>query len=166
MFRLNAETLLAIRRHAEDAVRDMPDGDIKTTAFAVLLWRLLCEPHGIPRSASRSRAMPRQLGAPSIGAQIVAMRDAGFFGEPRGIGEIREELAKRGRLCALTSLSGQLLRAIRRRDLSRRRIPEGVHGEWKYSVIDLSAGLPKQPDSPPSRPTDGENRAGREKKKS
>jgi hypothetical protein len=126
------ETLLILARHkAERAVADMPDGELKTKAFEVILTQLLSQessPSQRPapaRAATSSRkATPipaKQNSAikPSKVDRIVTLKESGFFKTPRSLAEVRDELRRRGWSFPLSSLSGPMQRLTQSEVLHR-----------------------------------------------
>jgi len=65
---------------------------------------------------------------PSATDMILRLKQEGFFKEKKAIGEIQEELEKRGYHHPQTSLSGVLLRLLRKGELIRIREEKG----WEY----------------------------------
>jgi hypothetical protein len=140
---MDAKQIIALRKQAERAVAEMPDGDLKVKAFEVILNHLLGGPATqkvqsesshpaarVPRSASaRKEASP----AKSISGRILVLRDEGFFKNQRTIAEVREELRAHGWHYPLTTLSDRLQALVQQRKLRRERATQGNKKVWKYS---------------------------------
>jgi len=134
-------SLVEIRKQAQDAVRDMPDGEIKTKAFETILTHLLSTSGTAEPQPPRQRNTPRQREAASTGAtpnscagRMLFLKGEGFFKSQRSIADIRVELKKNGWHYPVTSLSGPLQSLVQKRQL-RRENAEGEKGRkgWKYS---------------------------------
>ena len=131
--------LMDLRRQAERAVADMPEGDLKVKAFEVLLNHLLntTDREGsIEKSARRVEKGKRSTNARvgnSKTQRILALKNEGFFKAQKTIGEVREELASRGWHYPVTGLSGPLQELVQRRELRRQRMVDGKKKLWKYS---------------------------------
>ncbi|HWY61402.1 MAG TPA: hypothetical protein VNW15_05830 [Rhizomicrobium sp.] len=77
------------------------------------------------RTKSAKRTNRIKTGPAALIAQMI---EAAFFKKPRGLGEIRSDLAQNGYFYPRTTLSPAVLRLVRSRAL--RRIKDG--GAWKY----------------------------------
>jgi hypothetical protein len=129
---MNAKELINIRREAEKAVSEMPQGELKIKAFEVMLKHLLTIKGGIV--SENSKAPPRR--AKVVGSRIeriLTLKNEDYFREQRTIGEVREELAARGWHYPLTALSGPLQGLVQRRELRRQKMTQGKKKVWKYS---------------------------------
>ena len=60
-----------------------------------------------------------KLGKMSIGDVLLELKDEGFFDTPRSLVEIKNALAEKGRIYEVTTLSTQVIRQIRKRNLGR-----------------------------------------------
>jgi hypothetical protein len=76
---------------------------------------------------SPKAARPRP-GRVTLASLLEALRDDGFFKEPRELGSIKKELDAKGHLFPVTTLSGAVLEQVRKRNL--RRIKKD--GRWTY----------------------------------
>jgi hypothetical protein len=135
--------LVELRKQAEQAVHDMPDGDLKVKAFETFLQHLLSGnaggrplPVGVGKKSSQKQkpetATPQI--PKSFGDRVLSLKTEGFFAEQRSIGDIRQELKKNGWHYPLTSMSGPLQRLVQNRELRRERVDdEGSRKGWKYS---------------------------------
>jgi hypothetical protein len=133
--------LVELRREAERAVHDMPEGELKTKAFETILRHLLSGTvgKGVERAGGRNKAQPKQKVAGSkvpktIRERVLFLKDEGFFGSQKSIAEIRQELKKNGWHHATTALSGPLQSLVQRRLLRRERVADDEQrAGWKYS---------------------------------
>jgi hypothetical protein len=133
--------LVKLRRQAERAVHDMPQGELKTKAFETILVHLLSGTagKGVERAGAGKRAQAKQKAAGSkvprsLRERILFLRDEGFFGSQKSIAEIRQELKKNGWHHATTALSGPLQSLVQRRLLRRERVADDEQRPaWKYS---------------------------------
>jgi hypothetical protein len=143
---MDDEVLGAAVRRAERAAGSVSDSQLRSKAFEVILGRLLVvETFGESAShagrtgattaapAARSPLYPMRTEPKTLSQRILALRDDGFFKEPRSIGSIREALGARGWHYPVTTLSGALQGLIQKRRLRRERVREGNKTGWKYS---------------------------------
>ncbi|NWG03595.1 MAG: hypothetical protein HXY44_12140 [Syntrophaceae bacterium] len=136
---LTAEKLKELRKKAQDAVADMPDGELKTKAFEVFLQHLLgSEPPRKPsekgESTSRLSSTTKASKKPgSTKSRILLLKDEGFFAVPRSITDIKSELQAHGWILPMTTLSGPLQGLVQDRELRRIR-DQGAKKKkvWKY----------------------------------
>lgn len=145
---MDTDRVIEARKKAEHAVADMPDGDLKLKAFELILNRFLsiCADASAPRTdrlkrgggskvrADRNPGVVEQADAipRSTPGRILQLKADGFFGEQRGIGEIREELQTHGWIYPLTALSGSLMKLVGARELRRERVNQGKKKVYKY----------------------------------
>lgn len=140
---MDAKHVIAVRKQAERAVAEMPDGELKVKAFEVILNHLL---GGAAPSASKTEhaqvstrvsrpvsAAKESSPAKSISGRILVLRDEGFFKNQKTIGEVREELRAHGWHYPLTTLSGRLQALVQQRKLRRERATHANKKLWKYS---------------------------------
>lgn len=136
---MDAKRLVELRRQAEHAVAEMPDGELKVKAFEVILNHLMGYSdfgQAKPAEIERDRTAKPTKGKPaarSASGRIMVLRDEGFFKNQRSIGEIREELRAHGWHYPLTTLSGIMQALVQRRNLRRERAKKGNQRIWKYS---------------------------------
>ena len=136
---MTLKELVKIRKQAEKAVAEMPDGELKVKAFEVIFNHLLVgkKATGGPAVHDESPAQPPLKTAASsrtASGRILVLRDEEFFKSQRSIGEIREELQVHGWHYPLTSLSGTLMDLVQKRELRRQRVKEGKKKKvWKYT---------------------------------
>jgi len=144
---MDAKVLIEARQKAEQAVAEMPEGELRIEAFKIILNRLLSEEASpVPRPQVRSPRhqrvtnRKRQSGRDneedtvprSVPARILALKADGFFDAQRGIGEIRDELQTHGWRYNVTGLSGPLMRLVRERELRRLKVDDGGKTTYKY----------------------------------
>jgi hypothetical protein len=137
------EQIQQLRKQAESAVQDMPDGELKLKAFEVILHHLLLGAGGGPvlpvgvaaaKSGGRTVAAPKQLSAPrSASERILSLQAEGFFTLQRSIREIQAELRKRGWHYPLSALSGPLQILAQNKSLRREQLSDGSRRVWKYA---------------------------------
>ena len=137
---MQLQKLKELRRRAEQATSDMPDGDLKLKAFEVILDNLLRgreDETGEGASPAASATPPRRqpasrVVATSIWDRILVLKAENYFAKLRTIGEVREQLASRGWHYPSTALSGPLQQLVQH-ELRRQRVSDGGKKFWKYS---------------------------------
>lgn len=137
---MELQKLKELRRRAEQATSDMPDGELKLKAFEVILNGLLRgiedgsgdgrAPEAVVRS--QKRLPTTRVAATTSRDRILMLKAENFFAKLRTIGEVREQLAARGWHYPLSSLSGPLQR-LASDELRRQKVSEGGAKVWKYS---------------------------------
>jgi len=60
-----------------------------------------------------------KIGKMSIGDMILELREEGFFDKPKSLVEIKNALSEKGGIYETTTLSAQVIRQIRKRNLGR-----------------------------------------------
>jgi hypothetical protein len=139
---MELKRLVDVRREAEKAVSDMPEGELKVKAFEVILNSLISVPMNpetgdnvIRTTGTPSRKGPekRQSKPTSTRDRILLLNEEDYFREQRSIAEIRQKLAVRGWHYPQTALSGPLQDLVQRRELRRQKLPDGKKRVWKYS---------------------------------
>ena len=136
---MDTKKLVALRKEAEKAIAEMPDGDLKVKAFEVILGHLLGAGSGLAKQSvvheEEYEAKPAQKGraAKSATARVLLLREEGFFKSQRSMGEISAELAAHGWHYPLTALSGTLQGLTQRREIRRVRAKKGNKKVWLYS---------------------------------
>jgi hypothetical protein len=134
-------SLVELRKQAEEAVHDMPEGDLKVKAFETILAHLLSgnTGKGTEPASTNSKPRPKQDAAvptapKSLVERILSLKAEGFFNSQRSIAEIRQELKKNGWVYPVTSMSGALQSLTQKKEL-RRDKPDDDEGRkgWKYS---------------------------------
>jgi hypothetical protein len=132
------DELKELRKKAEAAVTEMPDGDLKTKAFEVILQHLLSTSSPPPQGESaEKRALAKKETVSSrrpgtAKSRILLLKDEGFFTTPRALGEVREELRAHGWIHPQTALSGPLQGLVQGRRLRRIKEKAGNKAFWKY----------------------------------
>ncbi|MGB8414643.1 MAG: hypothetical protein WCE23_17660 [Candidatus Binatus sp.] len=133
--------LVEARKQAEQAVRDMPDGDLKVKAFETILNHLLSisadksvERSPADRKSPSTQQMDSTKAPSSLTERILSLKNNGFFAAQRSIADIRHELKKHGWHYPVTSLSGALQSLVQKRAL-RRELAGDERGRkaWRYS---------------------------------
>jgi hypothetical protein len=138
---MDAKKLIELRKQAEKAVQDMPDGEFKLKAFEVILNHLLAPGKAQLTSESQSEAPQRKVvsneiedaDAKSTQGRILVLKAEGFFKKPQSIGRTRSELVAHGWHYAVTTLSGELIQLVQKRKLRRQRGKEGNRQVWLYT---------------------------------
>lgn len=145
---MDTNSMIEARRKAEQAVADMPAGELKLKAFELILNRLLSVAAETHDSAEPARPEPPQRSASadrshrvgnhadevplSAPARVLQLKAEGFFVQQRGITEVRLELQTHGWRYPLTALSGTLMKLVRARELRRERVDDGNKTVYKY----------------------------------
>jgi len=80
---------------------------------------------GSPKAARPDKASAGRL---TLASLLEALRDDGFFKEPRELGSIKMELDAKGHFFPITTMSGAVLAQVRKRNL--RRIKKD--SRWTY----------------------------------
>lgn len=133
--------LIELRKQAEEAVKDMPEGELKVKAFETILTHLLssASSQGVERVSAKTKAQPKQKEAMSkapktIGERILFLKEEAFFKAQKSLAEVRSELKKNGWHYANTDLSGPLQLLVQRRLLRREQVADNEQrAGWKYS---------------------------------
>ena len=139
---MELQKLKELRRKAEQATSDMPDGDLKVKAFEVVLNNLLRSGEDVPRDkpsqapavAPQNRTPPARGGpVRTIRARILVLKADDYFSKLRTISDVREQLASRGWHYPSTALSGPLQQLVQQGELRRQRVSDAGKKAWKYS---------------------------------
>lgn len=138
---MDAKKLIELRKQAEKAVKDMPDGEFKLKAFEVILNHLLAPGKMQAQTSSDAGSSSKHVPAPepdtadaeSAQGRILVLKAEGFFKSPRSIGQTRSELQAHGWHYPVTTLSGELMKLVQRRRLRRQRGKEGNRQVWVYT---------------------------------
>lgn len=128
---MEIKKLIELRKEAEKAVSEMPDGDIKVKAFEVILNHLLTgnQPSGLPQKEStrpkeeKSKSIPKKTVTGTTG-RILVLKEESFFNKPKSLGEIKEELAAHGWHYASANLSPILIKMVQQKHLRRNMYPK------------------------------------------
>ncbi len=142
---MDEANIIALRKSAEHAVADMPEGPLKMKAFEVILGNLLEGKEATGRAAtaqrepivvrppSRNRGQRAEGKVPdSCPERILFLRTEGFFKTPRTLSEIQAELRLRGWIYPVTSLSGPVQKLVQKRELRRLAGEDGKKGSYTY----------------------------------
>jgi hypothetical protein len=133
---MNPADLVAARKKAEEAVKDMADGQLKLKAFEVILASLLSpgRPAANAELSGASSEAPKSRAPSSLAARVSMLAGEGFFAQPRSLADIQAKLAERGWHYPQTNLSTPLIRLVRQRELRRLQAADGNKKVWKYSL--------------------------------
>jgi hypothetical protein len=133
----SADNLKDLRKKAQEAVADMPNGELKTKAFEVFLQHLLASQsistssvHSAHKPATGKEKSSKKAG--STKSRILLLREEGFFAVPRSISEVKGELQAHGWIHPMTGLSGPLQGLVRDRELRRLKGQGDKKKGWKY----------------------------------
>jgi len=136
---MNHDELIRAVATAELAVKQMPDGALKTAAFQTILQELLQRQRGnsnadamIPAAASAKRKK-NSLSSTGTTGRIEGLIGEGIFGQQRSLAEIRQILAERGWHYEPDDLGTPLTRLVQRKRLRRVRVAEAGKKTWRYS---------------------------------
>jgi len=136
---MDAKKLIALRKEAEKAVAEMPDGDLKLKAFEVILSHLIASGSPSPKhqpSAEKAEQAKQQVQedfpARSVAGRLMVLKEEGFFKIPKALGEIREELQAHGWRYPNATIAPVLIKLCGKQVLRRQRIKEGNARPWKY----------------------------------
>jgi hypothetical protein len=138
---MDAKKLIELRKQAEKAVKDMPDGEFKLKAFEVILNHLLApgkaqgssEPQVEIQPKASEKSSLENADARSTQGRILVLKDEGFFKKPQSISQVRSELQAHGWHYPVTTLSGQLIKLVQKRKLRRQRGKDGKRQGWVYT---------------------------------
>lgn len=132
--------LAEVRKQAEEAVHDMPDGDLKLKAFETILSHLLSSESNTASRPPERRALVTEAKSGStkvprsLSERVVSLKGNDFFAAQRSIADIRQELKKHGWHYPVTSLSGTLQSLVQQRILRREQVADGRGRKaWRYS---------------------------------
>jgi len=142
---MDEANIIALRKNAERAVADMPEGALKVKAFEVILGNLLegkdatsgdspaKRQAAAPVSPAKDRTKREDRKVPdSCPERILSLRDEGFFKTPRTLSEIRDDLQMHGWTYPVTSLSGPVQKLVQKRELRRLAGQDGKKGTYRY----------------------------------
>src|SRR5256885_14656238 len=101
---MEAKKLVDLRKQAEKAVAEMPDGELKVKAFEVILAHLLAASEVAPVRPALGQMPSRppragkeeQTSLRSLTGRLLVLKDEGFFKNQRAISEVKEELSAHG----------------------------------------------------------------------
>lgn len=132
---MDVQRLIEIRKQAEEAVKDMPDGPLKTKAFEMIFNSLRADAMAParkkrpkvakkPKTAAKARA-PRKEGPK---ARIKQLKDEGFFDEPRYVQEVVTHLEEaKGFHHTNKEVGARLLDLVREQVLRRKKDDKAVY---------------------------------------
>jgi len=124
---------------ARDAVKKIDDADLRGRAFEAILAHLLqngyiTKDNQAPEGKSQKKpATASAVPESTLPGRILSLKSDGFFKGQQTLGDVRDELRKRGWHYPATSLSGPLQLLVRQRELRREQIKDGNKKIWKYS---------------------------------
>lgn len=138
---MDAKKLIELRKEAEKAVADMPDGDLKVKAFEVLLSHLIStsrvpqQPTATSASSEKREqgATTEDLPAESVAGRIMVLREEGFLKSPKTLAEIREELQSHGWHYPNATIAPVLITLVQKKRLRRQRVQDAKRKLWKYT---------------------------------
>jgi hypothetical protein len=137
---VDAKKLIELRKAAEKAVADMPDGELKVKAFEVILSHLIGAQDktaelSVAASDSKSTSSNKKEDIPtaSVGGRLLVLREEGFFRSPKALAEIREELKAHTWHYPNATIGPTLIKLVDKRKLRRNRVQVGKGKAWKYS---------------------------------
>ena len=133
---MDSKRLIELRKEAEKAVADMPDGELKLKAFEVILAHLISGPSSAPAKAGETpdeSSKGEDLPAKSVGGRIMVLRQEGFFKSPKSLPEIREEMQAHGWHYPQATIGPALITLVQKRELRRQRVQDKKRTLWKYT---------------------------------
>jgi hypothetical protein len=132
---MTIEQIVGVRRTAEKAIEGMPDGELRTTAFGVILSTLLSNWNSESVENPKAHRTLTINGETSFNGRIESLILDGFLSHPRSIGEIQSALAQHGWHYAQSGISTPLIRMVRSRRLRRLQESQAGRKIWKYSLV-------------------------------
>lgn len=136
------QSLIQVRKLAEEAVADMPVGDLKVAAFQTILRSLLEQGMSIDSPRMPTPAKQQVAPEPKVASKatkngttskIMELASEGFFKEQRSLADIQKALEARGWYYAQENLGTPLTRLTRKKALRRVGVLDGSKRIWKYS---------------------------------
>lgn len=130
---------------AENAVLSVKDGELRRSAFQIVLGDLLAGRGGKPTHVSgkaKSTKSRHSVGRPvrtkkargGTQSYVDELLSEGFFKKQRSISDVKAELENRGHHIPLTSLSGPLQRMCKEHKLRRQKAAKtGSRSTYSYS---------------------------------
>ena len=118
----NSEIQLLVQR-AEASVVNVKDPELRKIAFARVLDSFLTREAGPPTDNNQKKTALRRVSANKGGPSgyIEDLAAEGFFRKQATLSDVKRELANRGHVIPLTSLSGPMQRMCKRKILRRHR---------------------------------------------
>lgn len=129
---MDVKKLIELRKEAEKAVSDMPDGDLKLKAFEVILGRLMSdslEPKVLPTEETKEEGFLEK----SVAGRLLVLKEEGFFKNPKALAEIRQELQTHGWHYPNPTIAHALIKLVQKKRLRRQKVIEANKKPWKYS---------------------------------
>ena len=136
---MDSKKLIDLRKEAEKAVADMPDGELKLKAFEVILGHLISasstEGQKPPKSAGavEEAELSDDLPARSVSGRLMVLRQEAFFKAPKSLPEIREEMQAHGWHYPQATIGPVLITLVQKRQLRRQRVQDNKRRLWKYT---------------------------------
>ena len=136
---MDVKKLIELRKEAEKAVAEMPDGDLKLKAFEVILNHLISggvvSSSPSPRSKEQLSTDSEESDFPtkSVAGRLLVLREEGFFKSLKALAEIREELQAHGWHYPNATIAPVLITLVQKKKLRRQRVKEATKNPWKYS---------------------------------
>jgi hypothetical protein len=137
---VDAKRLIELRKEAEKAVADMPDGDLKVKAFEVILVHLVSSVDSsvsaAPRAEKAAGAAAKEeddTPAASVTGRLLVLRAESFFKAPKALAEIRGELKAHAWHYSNATIATALIKLVQKGKLRRIRVQVGKTKGWKYS---------------------------------
>lgn len=136
---MDAKKLIEIRKEAEKAVAEMPDGELKLKAFEVILNHLISvgtEVKTVTAEKAKDASVnesEKDFPAQSVAGRLLVLKEEGFFKNPKMLAEIREELQAHGWHYPNATIAPILIKLVQKQKLRRQKIKEGNAEPWKYT---------------------------------
>ena len=136
---MDVKKLIEVRKEAEKAVSDMPDGDLKLKAFEVILNYLMSggvEAKVMQKGETKeapSKIEKEDFPEKSVAGRLLVLKEEGFFKNPKSLAEVRQELEAHGWHYPNTTIAPILIRIVQKKKLRRQKIKEAHKQLWKYS---------------------------------
>jgi len=133
---MNVKELIELRKQAEKSVNDMPDGEIKTKAFEVILNYLISgkaigdQTHTEKEAkTNKNQGQTTKKAAKGITSRLLVLIEEGFFKVPKSLPQIRDELAAHGWHYPSSNISPVLINLVQQKHLRRQKGKKG----WQYT---------------------------------
>ena len=134
---MKQEFIVQVRKTAEAAVNDMPEGPMKIAAFQTILAQLLQRDgdggNFAQQTATVGKRKPGAGGSSGTTSRLSGLVSEGVFAQQRSLAEIRHILAERGWHYRLEDLGTPVTRLVRQKQLRRTQVADGRKKIWKYS---------------------------------
>lgn len=129
---MDVKKLIELRKEAEKAVSDMPDGDLKLKAFEVILSHLMSdslESKVLPTEETKEEGFSEK----SVAGRLLVLKEEGFFKNPKALAEVRQELQTHGWHYPNATIAHALIKLVQKKRLRRQKVREANKEPWKYS---------------------------------